>query len=104
MLIVSGVNVFPSQIETVLMKFPEIGNNYQIILDRENNLDRMHIKVELYSKLFHGDIKEIDHIKSKLKEALKALITINPRIDLLEPGSLPPSEGKAKRVFDNRML
>jgi phenylacetate-CoA ligase len=104
MMIVSGVNVFPSQIETVLMNIPEVGNNYQIVLDRENNLDRMHIKVELYSKMFHGDLKELDRLKKKLGEALRALITINPRIELLEPGSLPPSTGKAKRVIDNRVL
>ncbi len=104
MMIVSGVNVFPSQIETVLMNIPEVGNNYQIVLERENNLDRMHIKVELYSKMFSGDIKELDRLKKNLGEALRALITINPKIELLEPGSLPPSMGKAKRVIDNRIL
>ncbi len=104
MMILSGVNVFPSQIETVLMNIPEVGNNYQIVLDRENNLDRMHIKVELYSKMFHGDLKELDRLKKKMGEALRALITINPRIELLEPGSLPPSMGKAQRVIDNRKL
>lgn len=104
MMIVSGVNVFPSQIETVLMNIPEVGNNYQIVLERENNLDRMHIKVELYSKMFSGDIKELDRLKKNLGEALRALITINPKIELLEPGSLPPSMGKAKRVIDNRTL
>ncbi len=104
MLIVSGVNVFPSQIETVLMSFPEVGNNYQIVLEREENLDRMHIKVELYSKMFHGEIKELEQLKSRLRETLRALITINPRIELMEPGSLPPSMGKAKRVIDNRSI
>ncbi len=104
MLIVSGVNVFPSQIETVLMSFPEVGNNYQIVLEREDNLDRMHVKVELYSKMFHGEIKELEQLKARLRESLRALITINPRIELMEPGSLPPSMGKAKRVFDNRSI
>jgi len=86
------------------MNIPEVGNNYQIVLERENNLDRMHIKVELYSKMFHGDIKELERLKKKMGEALRAIITINPKIELLEPGSLPPSQGKAKRVFDNRSL
>ncbi len=104
MMILSGVNVFPSQIETVLMNFPEVGNNYQIVLDRQNNLDRMHIKVEIYSKMFEGDIKQLENIKKKMAEALRALITINPRIELLEPGSLEPSTGKAKRVIDNRKI
>lgn len=104
MLIISGVNVFPSQIETVLMNTPEVGNNYQIVLERENNLDRMHIRVELYSKMFHGDIRELERLKKKLGESLRAHITINPRIELLEPGSLPPSQGKAQRVIDKRTL
>jgi phenylacetate-CoA ligase len=104
MMILGGVNVFPSQIETVLMNTPEVGNNYQIILERESNLDRMHIKVELYSKMFQGDLKELDRLKRKLVDQLKALITINPRIELLEPGSLPPSMGKAQRVIDNRKI
>jgi len=104
MMIVSGVNVFPSQIETVLMNIPEVGNNYQIVLEREDNLDRMHIKVELYSKMFQGDMRELERLKKRMGEALRAIITINPKIELLEPGSLPPSQGKAKRVFDNRSL
>ncbi len=104
MLIVGGVNVFPSQIESVLMKIPEVGNNYQIVLDREGNLDRLHVRVELYSKMFQGDIGALNMLKKKLVEELKALITVNPRIELLEPGSLPPSTGKAVRVVDNRKL
>ncbi len=104
MLIVGGVNVFPSQIESVLMKIPEVGNNYQIVLDRHENLDRLHIRVELYSKMFQGDLGGLNRLKKKLVEELKALITVNPRIELLEPGSLPPSTGKAVRVIDNRKI
>ena len=104
MLIVGGVNVFPSQIESVLMRIPEVGNNYQIVLDRKENLDRMYIRVELYSKMFHGDLNELKRLNQKIGEELRALITINPRIELLEPGSLPPSMGKAKRVIDNRKI
>jgi phenylacetate-CoA ligase len=104
MLIVGGVNVFPSQIESVLMKIPEVGNNYQIVLDREKNLDRIHIKVELYSKMFQGDMKELKKLHDKIVNELRALITVNPRIELLEPGSLPPSQGKAVRVIDKRKL
>ncbi len=104
MLIVGGVNVFPSQIESVLMKIPEVGNNYQIVLDRHENLDRLHIRVELYSKMFQGDMEGLNRLKKKLVEELKALITVNPRIELLEPGSLPPSTGKAVRVIDNRKI
>jgi phenylacetate-CoA ligase len=104
MLIVGGVNVFPSQIESVLMKIPEVGNNYQIMLDRHENLDRLHVRVELNSSMFQGDIEALNRLKKKLVEELKALITVNPRIELLEPGSMPPSTGKAVRVIDNRKI
>ncbi len=104
MIIVGGVNVFPSQIESVLMNIPEVGNNYVIVLDREDGLDRMHIQVELYSKLFQGDIKTLKKLNREIVEKLRALIVINPRIEFMEPGSLPPSEGKAKRVIDKRII
>ncbi len=104
MIIVGGVNVFPSQIESVIMNIPEVGNNYMIIVDREEGLDRMHIQVELYSKLFQGDIKALKKLNKEIVEKLRALIVINPRIEFLEPGSLPPSEGKAKRVIDKRNI
>ena len=104
MFIVGGVNVFPSQIESVLMNIPEVGNNYQIVLDREESLDRIHIKVELYSKMFHGDLKELNRLKKKITEAVRSTIIVNPRVELLEPGSLPPSMGKAIRVIDNRKI
>lgn len=104
MIIVGGVNVFPSQIESVLMNIPEVGNNYVIVLDREENLDRMHIKVELYSKMFQGDMKSLQNLNKNIVEKLRSLIIINPRIEFMEPGSLPPSQGKAKRVIDNRVI
>jgi phenylacetate-CoA ligase len=104
MFIVGGVNVFPSQIESALMNIPEVGNNYQIVLDREESLDRIHIKVELYSKMFHGDLKELNRLKKKITEAVRSTILVNPRVELLEPGSLPPSMGKAVRVIDNRQI
>lgn len=104
MIIVGGVNVFPSQIESVLMNIPEVGNNYQIVLDREESLDRIHIKVELYSKMFHGDLKELNRLKNKITDAVRSTIIVNPRVELLEPGSLPPSMGKAIRVIDNRKI
>lgn len=104
MIIVGGVNVFPSQIETVLMNIPEVGNNYQIVLEREGGLDKIHIKVELYSKMFTGDIKALENLKKTIVERLRALIVVTPKVELLEPGSLPPSTGKAVRVIDNRKL
>lgn len=102
MLIVNGVNVFPSQIEEVLMSIPEVGTNYQIHLTRREGLDRLTVKVEIYSKLFTGDLSQLDTLKAKINDKLRASITINSRIELHEPGALPAFEGKAKRVVDER--
>ncbi len=104
MFIIGGVNVFPSQIETVLMDVPEVGNNYQIVLEREGGLDRIHIKVELRSEMFQGDLRDLDRLKKRIVEQLRSLIVVTARIELLEPGSLPPSTGKAVRVVDNRKI
>jgi phenylacetate-CoA ligase len=102
MLIINGVNVFPSQIEEVIMCIPEVGTNYQIHVEKEGSLDKLIVKVEIYSKLFHGDLIELDLLKDKLTDELRASITINPHVELHEPGSLPVYEGKAKRVIDSR--
>ena len=102
MLIINGVNVFPSQIEGVIMKIPEVGNNYQIHLAREGALDRLTVKVEIYSKLFAGELAELEKLKSKIRDMLKASIIINAAVELHEPGSLPAFELKAKRVVDTR--
>ncbi|HNR88186.1 MAG TPA: phenylacetate--CoA ligase [Spirochaetota bacterium] len=102
MFIIGGVNIFPSQIEAVLMAIPEVGNNYQIVLERDGSLDKVHVKVELYSKMFHGDMKELQTLRKKITEIVRSTIIVNPVIELMEPGSLPPSQGKAVRVIDNR--
>jgi phenylacetate-CoA ligase len=102
MLIVNGVNVFPSQIEEVLMRIPEIGTNYQVHLEKDGALDKLIVKAEIYSKMFKGDLSELDALKSKVKDNLRASIVLNPVVELHEPGSLPVFEGKAKRVVDNR--
>lgn len=102
MMIVNGVNVFPSQVEQVIMNIPEVGNNYQICLTKQGSLDRMTVKVEIYSKLFAGDLVELEKLKTKIHDMLKASIVINASIELHEPGSLPAFELKAKRVVDLR--
>jgi len=103
MLIVSGVNVFPSQIEEVLMKIPEVGTNYQIYLENKGALEKMVVKVEIYSKLFEGSAAALDKLKAKIREEIKAQVVLNPLIELHEPGSLPVYELKSKRVVDNRI-
>ena len=103
MLIINGVNVYPSQIEEVIMRIPEVGTNYQIYLEKEGTLDKLIVKVEIYSKMFSGNLSEIDALKSRIIEELRASIIIHPTVELHEPGALPVFEGKAKRVVDNRV-
>lgn len=102
MLIINGVNVYPSQIEEIVMRIPEVGTNYQIHIEKEGSLDRLVVKVEIYSKMFSGNLDELDRLRDKIKDELRASIIINPVVELHEPGSLPVFEGKAKRVVDAR--
>ena len=102
MLIINGVNVFPSQIEEAIMKIPEVGTNYQICVEKDSALDKLIVKVEIYSKMFKGEVTQLDALRSKIKEELRASIVIRPVVQLHEPGFLPVSEGKAVRVVDNR--
>ena len=101
MLILKGVNIFPIQIEKKLMEIPGVGKNFLIILDREGYNDHMTIKVEVERQFFDGDLKHLEQLKT-YKSELKSDILITPKVDLVEPDSLPQSEGKAKRVIDNR--
>jgi len=104
MVVVKGINIFPSQIETVLMDIPEVDKNYQIIIEREKGLDILRIQVEVKKSTFTGDIVQLRNLQEKIKESLKDIILINPIVELVEPGTLPPSTGKAKRVIDKRKV
>lgn len=104
MLIVRGVNLFPSQVEHVLMALPEVGSNYQILLDRKERLDRMTVRVELCRRMFHGEMGELRELRRKIQHELKEQILITTEVELMEPGALPPSQGKAKRVIDKRQI
>ncbi len=101
MLIVRGVNIFPTQIERVLMSLPQVGRNYVIVLE---GLDDMTVKVELAAAAFDGDVDKLQLLQDKLQEKLKAELWVRPKVDLVPPGSLPVAEGKAKRVIDKRSL
>jgi phenylacetate-CoA ligase len=101
MLIIGGVNVFPSQIEEVLFKTPELGDQFQIFVDREK-LDKMTIKVELSLEASNDDKLNREGLKKKIMEELVAVITVRPRIELIEPKTIPRSVGKAVRVVDLR--
>jgi phenylacetate-CoA ligase len=102
MLIINGVNVFPSQIEEAIMALPEAGNNYLIVLEKEGVLDRLIVKVEVGADMFMDDARPLNAVKEKIRKTLQASITINPRVELHESGSLPVWEGKAARVQDTR--
>ncbi len=101
MFIVRGVNIFPQQIERVLMSIKGVARNYQIYLDA---YDKMMVKVEIEQDFFDGNIEHLMSLKSKITEKLKSEILVTPKVELLEPGTLPVSEGKAQRVIDNRTL
>jgi len=101
MLIIRGVNIFPQQIERVLMSFPQVGRNYVIIIE---GLDDMTIKVELAATGFDGQAEHLEALQNQLIEKLKAETWVRPKVDLLPAGSLPVAEGKAKRVIDKRSL
>jgi len=103
MLILKGVNIFPMQIEKKLMEIPDVGTNFLIILDRADFNDSMTVKVEVNKKYFVGDIKQLESLRKKIAEELKGELLITPKIDLVEPDSIPKGEGKAVRVIDNRV-
>ncbi len=105
MLIIRGVNVFPSQIEEVLLKIDnDITPNYQIIVDRENNNDTFLINVEMSEEMFSDGIKSIEKIERDITENLRSTLGIAPKVRLVNPKSIERSEGKAKRVIDKRKL
>lgn len=105
MMIIRGVNVFPSQIEEVLLRIGEgVTPNYQIIVGRENNTDTLDINVEMTEKLFADDVKSIEKIEKKIVSDLRSVLGIGAKVHLVNPKTIARSEGKAKRVIDNRNL
>ncbi len=104
MLIIKGVNVFPSQIETVLLKDFKAQPNYQIVVDRIGNADTFEIKVELTDDMIGDTIKSVSELEKKLSADIVQILGIKAKISLVEPKSIPRSEGKAVRVIDKRKL
>jgi len=102
MLSVKGVNMYPVQIEKTLMAVPQVGSNFLIILDQKEFNDHMTIKVEVTEEAFKEDMRELDRLRRTIAEKLRSEILITPEVQLVEPHSLPKSEGKAVRVIDNR--
>ena len=104
MIIVRGINVFPSQVESVLMRIPEIGDNYQIIVDRKGPLDVMTVKVEVTESAFSDKIADLMSLSNEVSRQLKNVLNITAEVELVEPGAIPRSEGKARRVIDKRKV
>ncbi|MCU0371401.1 MAG: phenylacetate--CoA ligase, partial [Bacteroidales bacterium] len=102
MLIIRGVNLFPSQIETVLLEMKEIKPHYRIIVDRVNNLDTLELQVEVEEEFFQDKISQLQSIRAKLQDNLESATGLGIRVTLVEPKTIERSEGKAQRVIDNR--
>ena len=104
MLIIRGVNVFPSQIEAVLTEMDGIMPHYQLLVDRANNLDTLEVQVEVTQALFSDEVRLLEALQAKLTSAIQATLGIGVKVRLMEPKSIARSEGKAKRIIDNRKL
>jgi phenylacetate-CoA ligase len=102
MLVIRGINVFPSQIEHVLLKIPEVGNQFMVYVDKVNHLDEMTVDVEINRDYFSGELADLARIQKKVVKELRDALELRTIVKLVEPGSLPRFEGKAKRVVDRR--
>jgi len=102
MLIIRGVNVFPSQIEEVLLKIEEVAPYYQIVVERRDQMDELEVQVEMNEKLFSDEIRDLENMEKMISERLYGVLNIHAGVKLVEPRSIARSEGKAKRVIDKR--
>ncbi len=102
MLVIRGINVFPSQIEHVLLQIPEVGSQFMVYVDRINHLDEMTIDVEINREYFSGELADLSRIQKKVVKELRDTLELRTTVRLVEPGTLPRFEGKAKRVIDRR--
>ena len=104
MLIIRGVNVFPSQVEAALVEVEEVTPHYMMIVDRVNNLDTLEIQVELDQRYYTDEVRVIEALKKKIAHVIQQALGINAKVKIVEPQSLVRSEGKAVHVIDNRKL
>jgi len=104
MLIIRGINVFPSQVESVILSTEEFEPHYQLVIDRVDNLDRLTVRVELRNEFMTDLLPDLAALERKLSEKLKSVLSIRAKVQLLPQGTLERSQGKSKRVIDNRKL
>jgi len=103
MIILKGVNIYPLQVEKVLMGIPEVGQNYLIVLERQDYIDSMRVRVEIKDEYFVEDMRVLRGLEQKIAHSLKEEILITPQVELVEHNSIPNNQGKAERVMDNRL-
>jgi len=104
MLIIRGVNVFPSQIEQVILEVDGVEPHYQLVVERRNQLDEIEVQIEMTEKMFSDEIKGLETLEHKIEADLYANLNIHMRVKLVEPKSIARSEGKAKRIIDKRLV
>ena len=104
MLIIRGVNVFPSQIESVLVSVKGVAPHYMLVVDRVNSSDTLEVQVEMTDEMFSDTVSHIESVRRAITEKIKSVVGIATNVKLVAPKSIPRSEGKAKRVIDNRRL
>ncbi len=102
MLIIRGVNVFPSQIESVLINVEGVEPHYQLIVDREDNLDTLEVQVEVNEQTFSDEVKVLQELSGRIRKEIKEILGVTCKVRLVEPKTITRSEGKAKRVIDKR--
>ncbi len=104
MLIIRGVNVFPSQVESAILNVPGIAPHYLLVVDRVNNLDVLEVQVELSPELWSDGVREMEELSAKVRKAIEQVLGLGVKLRLMEPGSIERSEGKSKRTIDKRKL
>lgn len=104
MLIIRGVNVFPSQIESVLVNIAEVEPHYQIVVDRVDNTDTLEVQVEVSADIFSDEVKRLEALQKRIGAEIQTVLNISVQVTLVEPKTIARSEGKAKRVIDKRQL
>lgn len=104
MIIIRGVNVFPSQIESVLMELEEVEPIYQLILDREGSLDILTVLVEVGEQAFSDEVRKLQELEKKIENNIKEYLGVSAKVKLVEPKTIARSEGKAQRVIDRRKI
>jgi phenylacetate-CoA ligase len=104
MLIIRGVNVFPSQIEHVLVGIEGVEPHYQIVVEREGNLDTMQVRVEVSEDIFSDEVRVLENLAKRIQVEIKDLLGVTCSVKLVEPRTIQRSEGKAQRVIDKRQI